>query len=112
MKLIENIIINQLEFHITTRNIWIYIRVWDGETLCGVDNFLLGYKNEQLAQNLFNDIGKKIQFPLEIKQSVVPFKFLGVIKNYSSVDIIQTTDYIEMSYKIIFLDFWNLTVGI
>ena len=64
-----------------------------------VDNFLLGCKNEQSVQNLFNDIAKKIQFPSEIEQGIVPFKFLGIVKDYNRVDITQTSDYLEMSCK-------------
>ena len=100
MKLIDNIIINQLGFHITTHNRCIYRRVQDGETqllLQQVDDFIVGCKNKQSTWNLFNDIGKKIQFPSEVEQGIIPFKFLGIVTNCNGVDITQTPDYIEIS---------------
>ena len=102
MKSINNIIINQLGFCTITHDRCIYRWVQDGETqllLRQVDNFLLGVENEQSARNLFNDIGKKIQFPTEVEQGIVPFEFLGIVKDYNGVDITQTPDYVEMSCR-------------
>ena len=99
MKLIDNIIINQLGFHTTTHDRCIHRRVRDGETqllLCQVDDFILGTKDKQSVRNLFNDIGKKIQFPAEVEQGIIPFDFLGIVKDYNDVDITQTPDYVEM----------------
>ena len=101
MKLIDNIIINQLGFHTTTHDRCIHRRVRDGETqllLCQVDDFILGTKDKQSVRNLFNDIGKKIQFPTEVEQGIIQFDFLGIVKDYNGVDITQTPDYVEMSY--------------
>ena len=105
MKLIDSIIINQLGFHTTTHDRCIYRRVQDGETqllLCQVDDILLGCENEQSAQNLFNDIKKKIKFPTEVKQGIVPFEFLGIVKDYNGVDITQTksASHLELEPKI------------
>ena len=100
MKLIDNIIINERGFHTTTHDRCIYKWVQDRETqllLSHVDNFLLGCENEQSAQNLLNDIRKKIQFPSEVEQGIVPFEFLGIVKYYNGVDITQTPNYVEMS---------------
>ena len=58
---------------------------------------MLGTTNEKDAKDLFNDIGMKIQFPSEVEANIVPFEFLGIVKDYNGVDIIQTPDYIEMS---------------
>ena len=61
---------------------------------------MLGCKNEQLARNLFDKIRKKIQFPTEVEQGIVPFEFLGIVKDYNGADnITQTPDYVEMSCK-------------
>lgn len=90
MKLIDNIIINQLGFHTTKYDRCIYRRVWDGETqllLCQVNDFLLGCENEQLEINLFNKIGKTIQFPTKVEQGIIPFEFIGIVKDYNGVDI-------------------------
>ena len=55
--------------------------------------------SEQAARDLFNNIGVKIQFPSEKKANIVPFEFLGVVKDYNGVDVKQTPDYIEMLCK-------------
>ena len=63
MKLIDDIIINQLGFHTTTHDRCIYRWVQDQETqllLWQVGDCLLGCENELMARNLFNNIGKKI----------------------------------------------------
>ena len=60
---------------------------------------MLGITSEKAARNLFNDIGIKIQFPSKAELDIIPFEFLGIVKDYNSVDIIQTPDYIEMSSK-------------
>ena len=102
MKLIDDIIINQLGFHTTTHNRCIYRRVQDRETqllLRQFDGFLLGYKNKQSTQNLFNIIGIKIQFPSKVEQGIIPFEFLSIVTDYNGVDITQTPDYIEISCK-------------
>ena len=64
-----------------------------------MNDFLLGCENEQSARNLFNKIGKKIQFPSEVEQGIVPFEFIGIVKDYNGVDITQTPDYMEMLCK-------------
>ena len=102
IKLIDNIIINQLGFHTTMHDRCIYRRVRDGETqllLRQIDDFLCGVESEQSARTLLNNIGTKIQFPTKVEQGIIPFKFLGVVKDYNGVDITQTPDYIEMSCK-------------
>ena len=102
MKLIDNIIINQLGLHTTTHSRCIYRRLKDGETqliLRQVDDFIVGCKNKQFARNLFNDIGKKIQFPSKVEQGIIPFEFLGIVTNCNGVGITQTPDYIEIFCK-------------
>ena len=42
-------------------------------------------------------LGKKIQFPSEVDQGIIPFEFLGIVKYYNGVDITQTPNYVEMS---------------
>ena len=48
---------------------------------------------------MFHDIGVKIQFPSKAEGNIILFKFLGAIKDYNDVNIIQTPDYIKMSSK-------------
>ena len=52
---------------------------------------------EQEAGDIFEKIGKAIQFDAKKRDNVIPFEFLGVVKDYNGVDIKQTKDYIEMS---------------
>ena len=49
------------------------------------------------AREIFNDILSKIQFPIEEEIGVIPFEFLGVVKDCNDVNIAQTPDYIEMN---------------
>ena len=59
---------------------------------------MLGTTSEKATRDdLFNNIGMKIQFPSEVEANIISFEFLGVIKDYNGVNIIQTLDYIKMS---------------
>ena len=58
---------------------------------------MLGTTSKKATRDLFNDICTKIQFPSEVEANIIPFEFLGVVKDYNGVDIIQALDYIEMS---------------
>ena len=62
-----------------------------------IDNFCADKTNDKAARDLFNDIGIKIQFLSEKKDDKILFKFLGVIRDYNGVDVIQTPDYIKMT---------------
>ena len=102
MKMIDKILISELGFCTTTPNRCIYIRERDGKLqllLRQVDDFMLGTTNEKDNRDLFNDIGMKIQFPSEVEANIVPFEFLGVVKDCNGVNIIQTPDYIKMSSR-------------
>lgn len=63
------------------------------------DDFLLATEINQFVRELFNDIGEKLQFSSEKESGIILFKFLGVVKDYNRVDIIQIPDYVEMSYN-------------
>ena len=52
---------------------------------------------EQVAKDIFKAIDVAIQFDAEKRDGVIPFEFLGIVKDYNGVDIKQTKDYIEMS---------------
>ena len=102
MKVINDILISELGFKTTTHDRCIYIWEKDGEIqllLYQVDDFMLGITSKKAAQDLFNDIGIKIQFPSETEANIISFEFLGVGKDYNGVNIIQIPDYIEMSSK-------------
>ena len=102
MKMIDDILINQLGFRTTTHDCCIYIRERDSQVqllLRQIDNFCTGMTSEKAARDLFNDIGVKIQFPSEKEDGKILFEFLGVVTDYNDVNIIQTPDYIEMSCK-------------
>ena len=102
MKMIDNILIKELGFRTTTHDRCIYLQERDGEIqllLRQVDNFMLGTTSKKAARDLFNNIGIKIQFQSEKEANIVPFEFLGVVKDYNGVNIKQTPDYIEMLSK-------------
>ena len=101
--MIDNILIKELGFRTTTHNRCIYLQERDGEIqllLQQVDDFMLGITSKKAVRDLFNNIGIKIQFPSKAESDIIPFKFLGVVKDYNGVDIIQTPDYIKISSKI------------
>ena len=92
MNMIDNILINQLDFRTTTHDHCIYIREPDGQVqslLRQIDNFCSAMTSEKAARDLFNNIGVKIQFPREKQDGTIPFEFLGVVIDYNGVDIIQ-----------------------
>ena len=102
MKMIGNILINELGFITTTYNRCTHLQERDGKLqllLRQVDDFMLGTTSEKAAKDLFNNIGIKIQFPSKKEAKIVPFKFLGVVKDYNGVNVKQTLDYIEMLCK-------------
>ena len=75
------------------------MRIRDDETqllLRQINDFCLGVTSEQSVRNLFNDIGQKIQFHIETEWGIIPFKVLGVVKDYNGVDITQTPNYIKI----------------
>ena len=101
MHFIDNILINQIGYKTTTHNCCIYRTIRDGEVtylLIMVDNCLLSCKNERTTKDLFNIIGEKMSLSSE-KEVIVPFEYLGVVKDYNGVDIKQTSHYIEMNYE-------------
>ena len=100
MHLIDNILLKKMGFHTTTHDRCIYRRVLkDGSVqllLRQVDDFLLACNSKKVAEQIFQDIKNAIRFPSEVRDGIVPFEFLGVVKDYNGVDIKQTKDYIEM----------------
>ena len=62
-----------------------------------VDDFLLACDSKETAIDIFDTIGLAIQFDAKKKSGIVPFDFLGVVKDYNGVDIKQTPHFIEMS---------------
>ena len=84
IKMIDNILITEFGFKTTIHNRYIYIQERNREIqllLSQMDNFMLRITNKKAARDLFNDIGIKIQFPSEAKANIIPFEFLGVVKD-------------------------------
>ena len=46
---------------------------------------MLGTTSKKAARDLFNDICMKIQLSNEVEANIIPFEFLGVIKDYNGV---------------------------
>ena len=77
-------------FKTTTHDRCIYRIVRDGEViylLRMVDDMITACKNEKTAKDIFNIIGEKMHFPSEKEESIIPFEYLGVVKDYNGVDI-------------------------
>ena len=94
MHFIDNILIKEMDFKTTTHYRCIYQTVQDGEViylLRMVDDCCILCKNEKTAKDTFNIIGNKMSFASERKKGIVPFEFLGVVKDYNGVDIKQTS---------------------
>ena len=94
------ILITELGFCTITYNRCIYIQERDDKLqllLRQVDDFMPGTTSKKATRVLLNDIGIKIQFPSEVEANIILFEFLGVVKDYNGVNIIQTPDYNEMS---------------
>ena len=64
-----------------------------------VDNFMLSCNRKKTARDIFDTIGRKMQFDTEREQGIVPMEFLGIVNDYNGVEIKQTPYYIEMSCK-------------
>ena len=88
-------------FKTTTHDRCVYGRVLsDGLVqlmLRQVDDFLLACASEEIAKQIFDTIGRKIQFDSEKERNIIPFKYLGVVKDYNGCDITQTPNDINMS---------------
>ena len=105
MKMINEILINQLGFRTTTHDRCIYIREKDGQVqliLRQIDDFCAAMTSEKASRNLFNDIGIKIQFPKEKEDGTIPFEFLGIVTDYNGVDIIQILTILRCLVRIIY----------
>ena len=99
MNFIHNIIIKQMGFKTTTHYRCINRIVRDSEViylLFMVDNMIAACVNEKTTKDIFNIIGEKMSFPSEKEEGIIPFEYLGVIKEYNIVDIKQTSHYIEI----------------
>ena len=57
---------------------------------------MLAYKNEQTTKDIFNDIGRRINFDTKKAQGIISFEYLGALDDYNGAEIKQTTRYIEM----------------
>ena len=83
-----------LNFKSTTHDKCIYQTTFEGHRvliLQQVDDFLILCKLESVATRIYNYIGKKLMVH---EETVPPFKYLGIAKDYNGVDINQTKQYI------------------
>ena len=60
---------------------------------------MLGITRKNAARDLFNNIGIKIQFSRKAEANIILFELLRIVKDYNSVNIIQTPNYIEISSR-------------
>ena len=88
-----------MEFKITTHDRCIYRKVINNEVvyiLMQIDDCIVQTKQEETTKNIFNIIGTKMRFASEEKKGIIPFEYLGIIKDYNGADIKQTSHYIDM----------------
>jgi hypothetical protein len=87
----------ELGFRHTTHDHTIYETTFCGHKLLllrQVDDFSLSCPSEDIAKDVFDIIGRKLQLPSEDQP---PFKYLGLIDDFNGIDVIQTQDYISLS---------------
>ena len=60
-------------------------------------DYITQTKRKEMAKNIFNIIGTKMRFASEEKKGIIPFEYLGIVKDYNGVDIKQISHYIDMS---------------
>ena len=68
-----------------------------GETiylLRQVDDFTLSCSNESVSADIYNQIGGTLQITCE---SDKPFAFIGLVTDFSGIDIEKYRDYIKIS---------------
>ena len=100
MHFIDNILIKEMGFKTTTHDRCIYRKVIDDEVvyiLQQIDNCIAQTKCKETVKNIFNIIGTKMRFASKEKKGIIPFEYLGIVKDYNGVDIKQTSHYIDMS---------------
>ena len=100
MHFIDNILIKEMGFKTTTHDRCIYRKVIDDEAvyiLRQIDDCICQCKREETAKNIFNIIGTKMRFESEEEKGIIPFEYLGIVKDYNGVDLKQTSHYIGMS---------------
>ena len=95
-------------FKTTTHDHCIYRTVRDEEViylLRMVDDCCILSKDEKTAKDIFNIIGTKMSFATEKEKGIVPFEFLGVVKDYNGVDIKQTSlTILECLVRVIYIN--------
>ena len=100
MHFIDNILIKEMGFKTTTHDRCIYRKVTDDEVvyiLRQINDCIAQTKREETAKIIFNIIGTKMRFASKEKKGIIPFEYLGGVKDYNGVDIKQTSHYIGMS---------------
>ena len=115
MHFIDNILIKEIGFKTTTHDRCIYMEVIDDEVVYivrQINDCITQTKQEQTAKNIFNIIGMKMRFASRERKGIIPFEYLGIVKDYNSVDIKQTLHYIDMScVKVIIKGYTSLMIG-
>jgi len=83
-------------FKSTTHDKSIYSATFEGTKILQlhqVDNFAVACPNEDLAKRLCAQIGKALQLP---SKDMPPFKYLGLIKDFNGLDVVQYSDAIKL----------------
>ena len=99
MSLIKQILIKYLGFEITTKDCCNSMKKIDGcivLLLLQVNNFCCRCTDKNM-KNIYNLIGTKIQFQSKCEKGDIPFKHLGLIKDFNDTDLVQTKKYIGMN---------------
>jgi hypothetical protein len=81
----------QFGFQSTTYDKSIYSTTYQDERILllrQVDDFALACSREEIAKDLYAQIGKRLQLPSE---TMPPFKYLGLLTDFNGMDIHQYT---------------------
>ena len=79
MQTINQVLLEQMGFRTTTHDRCIYFKEHEGKVIMllrQVDDFLVACDDEDIAKNITNIIGTKIQLASEKTQGQLPIKFL------------------------------------
>jgi len=87
----------QFGFKSTTHDRSTYSATFEGTRILllrQVDDFAVACPNEDIANHLYDQIGKALQLPSE---NTPPFKYLGLINDFNGLDVAQYSDAIKLS---------------
>ena len=90
MHFIDNIIINKIGFITNIHDHFIYKKIIDSKVvylLNHVSDCCCAVRYQKIVEIIFNILWMKMSIDSEKEKGIIPFEFLGVVKNSNGVDI-------------------------